>query len=892
MSDRYGHKDYQNETLRSLRVYWSKCRVSGNPETSFIEATAELHGMAHPYHKVGALENGTELPEDMPFVCLRVPTGGGKTVIGARAVRVFKDELLDEEQPLVLWLVPSEAIKSQTVNLMKDLGSELRRVLDDELGDVEIYDGPEALGIQPNVIAGKATIIVSTIQAYRVDATEGRRVYDNSGGLMSHFDHIPLEVKNLFPAGFPHSLVNVLRMHRPLVIVDEAHSARSNLSLQTLERFQPRAIVEMTATPITDHKEYPPSNVLHSVSAMELKAEKMIKLPVELTAEPGFKEIMAAAIGQRESLEAEAALERAATQEYIRPILLLQAEPHNQDRPDALTVEVLEAALREDHHIPVDQIAVHTGDEKGLKDVDLNAENCPIRFVVTQSALKEGWDCPFAYVLCSVANLSSNTAVEQMLGRILRMPKAKEKQRPALNRAYAFVRSPNFYLAANQLRDQLVKKSGYEEKEAREFFVQRKKQSAFDFDASGRRCVTVTLPEDFPLDSLSPAAREHIVKHDPAKREITLSGKPDKKTVKALIDAVQDPEAKEIIRAAVAQLGMQETIMASPAERQEHFAIPQMMLELDGEIIPADEGIWLETEWSPPLPPRDNDIPTLTRAEKARNSGIIDVVDGNVVTRELPEVADRQRLIEVRENWDVVRLVSWLDRNIPHDDLDAGVARAWFDAVIQRMQEGVPLGRLVRERFDLRRSLEAVIATLRREARRQEYQMALFGEHHTVRVRVGGGYNFVYDPNAYPARTICPRSGDFVRHYYEKVGELETETGKGKAKEEFLCAQFIDEQPEIEWWVRNLDRQPVHSFWLQTSTDRFYPDFVAKVTNGKILAVEYKGEDRSTNKDSEEKERLGKLWEERSGGQCFFEMVKGPGELTKIRDAITKAVGE
>jgi type III restriction enzyme len=892
MSDRYGHKDYQNETLRSLRVYWSKCRVSGNPATSFIEATAELHGMAHPYHKVGALENGTELPEDMPFVCLRVPTGGGKTVIGARAVRVFKDELLDEEQPLVLWLVPSEAIKSQTVNLMKDLGSELRRVLDDELGDVEIYDGPEALGIQPNVIAGKATIIVSTIQAYRVDATEGRRVYDNSGGLMSHFDHIPLEVKNLFPAGFPHSLVNVLRMHRPLVIVDEAHSARSNLSLQTLERFQPRAIVELTATPITDHKEYPPSNVLHSVSAMELKAEKMIKLPVELTAEPGFKEIMAAAIGQRESLEAEAALERAATQEYIRPILLLQAEPHNQDRPDALTVEVLEAALREDHHIPVDQIAVHTGDEKGLKDVDLNAENCPIRFVVTQSALKEGWDCPFAYVLCSVANLSSNTAVEQMLGRILRMPKAKEKQRPALNRAYAFVRSPNFYLAANQLRDQLVKKSGYEEKEAREFFVQRKKQSAFDFDASGRRCVTVTLPEDFPLDSLSPAAREHIVKHDPAKREITLSGKPDKKTVKALIEAVQDPEAKEIIRAAVAQLGMQETIMASPAERQEHFAIPQMMLELDGEIIPADEGIWLETEWSPPLPPRDNDIPTLTRAEKARNSGIIDVVDGNVVTRELPEVADRQRLIEVRENWDVVRLVSWLDRNIPHDDLDAGVARAWFDAVIQRMQEGVPLGRLVRERFDLRRSLEAVIATLRREARRQEYQMALFGEHHTVKVRVGGGFNFVYDPNAYPARTICPRSGDFVRHYYEKVGELETETGKGKAKEEFLCAQFIDEQPEIEWWVRNLDRQPVHSFWLQTSTDRFYPDFVAKLTNERVLAVEYKGEDRSTNRDSEEKERLGKLWEERSGGQCFFEMVRGPGEMTKIRDAIRKAVGE
>ncbi len=143
--------------------------------------------------------------------------------------------------------------------------------------------------------------------------------------------------------------------------------------------------------------------------------------------------------------------------------------------------------------------------------------------------------------------------------------------------------------------------------------------------------------------------------------------------------------------------------------------------------------------------------------------------------------------------------------------------------------------------------------------------------------------------DGYPARSICTRSGDFVRHYYEKVGELDSETAAGKAREEFLCAQFIDEQPEIEWWVRNLDRQPAHSFWLQTSTDRFYPDFVAKLVNGKILVVEYKGEDRSTNKDSDEKERLGKLWEDRGGGRCFFEMVKGPGEFTKIRDAIRKA---
>ncbi len=889
MNDRYGHKDYQNEVLETLRLYWRACRESGNPETAFIQTTSECHGMAHPYHKIHQLANGTKMPSDMPFVCLRVPTGGGKTAIGARAIKVYQDELLNEEKPLVLWLVPSEAIKNQTVRLMKNLAHPLRRLLDEELGEVEIFDGPEALGIQPNIIAGKATIIVSTIQAFRVEATDGRKVYGNNGSLMAHFDHIPLEVKNTFPQGFPHSLANVLRMHRPLVVVDEAHGARSNLSLETLERFQPKAILELTATPITKDKDYPPSNVLHSVSAMQLKAEKMIKLPVVLAAESGFTEVMTAAIAMRGDLEREAGLEREETGEYIRPILLFQAEPHHQDRPDALTVEVLETALREEHNIPENQIAIHTGDEKGLKDVDLNSESCLIRYVITQTALKEGWDCPFAYVLCSVANLSSSTAVEQMLGRILRMPQAREKKRAALNKAYAFVRSPHFYLAANQLRDQLVKKSGYEEREAREFFVQHEKQSAFDIEVGGQRSVTITLPESLPVETLPQKVREHVLKHDANQRQITLGGKPGTEELKVLLDAVQTETAKDLIRAAVSQLGTQETIMSSPAERQEHFAIPQMMLEWGGDVFSPDEGSWLEVEWKPSLPPDERDIPSLDTTEGAQNTGIIDVENGDVVTRLLPDLGDRLRLIEVQENWSEIKLVSWLDRNIPHNDLDADTVRAWLNAVLERMKTKIPLGRLVRERFELRRKLESRLAVLRAEARRREYQTVLFGEHETVKVRVGGDYEFVYEPNSYPARTVCPRSADFGRHYYEKVGEMEAVTPAGKVGEEFQCAQFIDSQPEVRWWVRNLERQPAHSFWLQTSTDRFYPDFVIQLLNGKILVVEYKGADRSTNDDSVEKERLGKLWESKSGGKCFFEMVKGPGELGKIQDAINRA---
>jgi len=874
MSDHYGHKGYQNEVLKSLALYLRRCRELNDPEQAFVQVTGELWGAGHPYNRIHELPNGEKMPLDMPFICLRVPTGGGKTVIGARAIKIVRDELLDTEHPLVLWLVPSDAIRLQTLKNMRDQKHPLSETLREELGAVEILDGTEALNVKPATLNGGPVIMVATIQSFRVQNTDGRKVYENSGQLMTHFDHISREVKERFPRGFPHSLANVLRLRRPFVVVDEAHNARSPLSMEVLERFQPRVILELTATPEAEEN---PSNVLHSVSAAELKAEDMIKLPIVLEALTGFKEVMASAIAMRGELEKEADAERKATKEYIRPILLLQAEPHDKDRPDALTVEVVEKALREEHFIPEAQIAVATGTERGLDGVDLNKEDCQIKYVITQSALKEGWDCPFAYVLCSVANLRSATAVEQILGRILRMPNAEKKTRPALNRAYAFVRSPHFFVAAEMLRDQLVKNAGFNRKEAREFFVPSQRQDRLDFDATGRRSVTVTLPENFQIESLPPAAREFVARHDDEKRKVTLTGRPSKVAVEAMVAAVKEQQSKEIIRAAAAELGQHERIMTAPAERGEKFAVPQMMLEFNGQIVAPDEAEWLEVGWRLPLPPTAEDLPTLDTPPPSESVGIVDVEDGKVITRRMPELARELQLIEVQENWTQTRLVSWLDRNIPHLRLEQDEFRAYLDDVITGLQDKLTLGRLVKERFELRRKMDARINELERAARRQEYQRALFGKDSQTKVRVGGDYVFNYDPNNYPRREVCPRSKEFTKHYYEQVGELDDEINR----EEFMCAMLIDGQDGVEWWVRNLERQPLHSFWLQTSTDKFYPDFVCKLKTGKILVVEYKG-GHLDNKDTDEKERLGILWADRSAGHCLFLMIRTLKELDRI----------
>ena len=93
--------------------------------------------------------------------------------------------------------------------------------------------------------------------------------------------------------------------------------------------------------------------------------------------------------------------------------------------------------------------------------------------------------------------------------------------------------------------------------------------------------------------------------------------------------------------------------------------------------------------------------------------------------------------------------------------------------------------------------------------------------------------------------------------------------------------------PEVKYWVRNLERKPIHSFWLQTSTDKFYPDFVCLLTDERYLVVEYKGNHLWTAEDAKEKREIGELWKKRSEGKCLFIMPRGP-DFDAIRAKLTQ----
>ncbi|HLA08216.1 MAG TPA: DEAD/DEAH box helicase family protein, partial [Anaerolineales bacterium] len=345
-------KTYQQRSLDVLGRYFQNCKQMGNANLAFYATTLEVMGEGINYHEVD------ELP-GLPYVCLRVPTGGGKTLMASHAVSVATREFLGLDHSFVLWLTPSTTIRDQTLKALKDRKHPYRAALESTLGGVTVVELSEALYLSPSTLDTDTVILVTTTQAFRIGDPELRKVYEASGALMSHFDTVPASADvDRYENGKPMpSLANLLRLHRPIVIVDEAQNVRSPLSFETLARFNPSCILEFTATP---HREDHSSNVLYSISARELKAESMIKLPLRLETRSDWKELIGDAILKLKELEGLAEAERAGTGDYLRPIMLLQAQPLRAGK-QTVSVEVVESCLMEDYNIPAEQIIRATG---------------------------------------------------------------------------------------------------------------------------------------------------------------------------------------------------------------------------------------------------------------------------------------------------------------------------------------------------------------------------------------------------------------------------------------------------------------------------------------------------------------------------------------------------
>jgi type III restriction enzyme len=511
-------------------------------------------------------------------------------------------------------------------------------------------------------------------------------------------------------------------------------------------------------------------------------------------------------------------------------------------------------------------------------------------------------------VLCSVQSIRSATAVEQLLGRILRMPYATKRQRPALNKAYAHVTEAETGVAANALADRLIDGMGFDPLDMASMIAP---QLPLDlgagsddgplFAAPAASVLLPTLTVDLPAKAGLPAsvleaqAAGHVsVSHEGDRQRVKVRGAVSEALAEALV-AGQRGKQREQVNQQIERHNALVSAAQAPAHRGAVFkAVPRLCYRLPAQAGAQGELVLLEREAvfetvELNLLAQAISLPGFTMAEQATAWEVF--LDGKKLRVGRGD-AEQLSLDAMRGTVSEEALARWLCAELQHpsrnvaSDVVPSHLRAFVVAALRHLvnEQRVPLEQLARHQYPLVQRLALRIAELRDEASRGAFkQLVLDGGWD---VQASAAHEFRFDPSVYPVSVNKQYRGKtrFDKHFYPALSDLED------GGEEWRCALAVDGHPQVRHWVRNLDSDPVAGFWLPTSFGRFYPDFVGELMDGRLLVVEYKGAHLRTVPKEIEKAEVGRLWAERSGGRCCFAMVYKPDAGLSLTQQIDAAL--
>ena len=415
---------------------------------------------------------GSGLP--LPHVCLKIPTGGGKTLMGAVAIeRALMHR--GQQNGLVLWIVPTNAIYSQTKAALWNREHPYRQRLELACGGrVKVMEKDDALS-KMDIENYLCVMLLMLPATNRCKNRDFLRMFRDAGRYPAFFpedgdaleegklmaEHPGLE-RDQVSDRVKHSLFNVFKLSRPIVILDEAHKAYGGgRKLKTgaakyahsISRMDPSVVVELTATPNSNV-----SNLLVDVTGAQLQDERMIKLPIQVRTSGGSADWRHTLSLGRQQLEELAAVSRtfeSGSGRYIRPIAVVRAERTGKNQRDGECVHV-EDVREELINQGVDPSAIKVKsaevDELGREDLIDAQHRSSVQWILTKDALKEGWDCPFAYVLVLLDRTKAENAVTQMVGRVMRMPHVESTEVKALDQCYVICHNADVRHAVDKVR--------------------------------------------------------------------------------------------------------------------------------------------------------------------------------------------------------------------------------------------------------------------------------------------------------------------------------------------------------------------------------------------------------------------------------------------------------
>ncbi len=800
-----------------------------------------------------ALGHYQDIMPGVPNLCFKVPTGGGKTFLACNAIRPVFDALPHTKTKAVVWLVPSDAILTQTVKALQDAAHPYRQKIDVDFGGrVEVYTKQQLLNGQqfnPTTVTEQLSIMVLSYDSFRGRGKEGLKAYQENSSLAA-FAKVLGKPENPIDNADETALFQVINQLSPLVIVDESHHARTDLSLEMLKNFNPCCVLDLTATPKKE------SNIISYVDAVQLKAEHMVKLPVIVYNRDSQSEVIIDTIDLRNRLEQIAQAEQAKSGRYIRPIALFQAEP--KGKVENTTFEKLRDKLVE-AGIPAERIAIRTADVNELKNVDLQSPDCPIRYIITVNALKEGWDCPFAYILASLANKTSQVDVEQILGRILRLPYTKENGQPSLNMSYVLTSSNDF----NQTVQGIIRglnNAGFTDKDYRlsEPPVPKPQEEApVQMELPP---VEETITEDAFSEVDSAAIAQELERRQaepkPKAEDILATAEEAGKAyTQAIEQNAADPYGSSLSWEVQDKMN---TFPVKPefAEDIESLCIPQFFHKVPESLFTDGMMELLDCEQLAEgftLKGKAYDIDFSTADDKIRKVDVKENEGGVPKAFKMGE-ADQRAFKEYFNSLPPEARVRQCKAQIKEilnkiNTVDAGELFAYVDLIVDGMDkeqlaalEKAPRGFAMK----IREKIESLLT--------QHYKETFKRWLETEDVVCQPHYKL---PAVIHPSTDTDMIGGSLYRAEEDMNRLEMD-----------LVMELTALPNVRWWHRNIARQ---GFCINGFINH-YPDIMVMTESGKIIMVETKGE-HLKNDDSRDKIELGKAWAQAAGSQYRYYMV-------------------
>lgn len=812
----------------------------------------------------------------VPQVCFKVPTGGGKTFLAANSIKPIFDSMPHIHPKAVVWLVPSDAILTQTYRTLTDKNHDYRKKIDVDFGNkVEIYSKQQLLNGQnfnPTSVSDNLSVFVLSYDSFRTSKKDGRKAYQENGSLLP-FVRFKQDSGSLLEDTDETALIQVIRKLNPVVIVDESHHATSKLSKEMLQNFNPSFVLDLTATPKNG------SNIISFVDARQLKAENMVKLPVIVYNRKSQEDVFVSAISLRRKLENEAVEEQKNGGRYIRPIVLFQAQPRTND--DSTTYDKIKHTLI-DMGIPKSEIAIKTADRDELKNIDLSSHDCSIRYIITVNALKEGWDCPFAYILATVANRTSSIDVEQILGRILRLPNTRKNEREVLNLSYVITSSNAFYATLDKVVAGL-NAAGFTSKDYRiDDYVEQ--NTEFPVEQAGNIQTELKLDNDVTDDTSNVSDEIDSLNVDFVREQISPfvnNENMESQSQSEVNDAVTDmlDHAKTQNELYWKDFEETEEYVPVPPEvgnKMKHYKVNQLYVSEAGQIeIPQfmiETGRSLFSEHEHQVLTKENLYVGFSLLDKDT------VIDFDSIDSEIARIdiddSDAMPKAWKLQGFDSQNVKQWFDeqpsdrkmrlckdmiikklsKNNAVNDRDLEV---YVDRIIQNLTED--------QLTDMEQTPGIYVLKINKKVNSllNEYAKKMFYEW-VEQDKISCQPSYKLPKEISPTETIA----SIPKSLYNEEEKFDTEYERKVVME-------LSSLNNIKWWHRNMARK---GFAINGAVNA-YPDLMVRTESGKLLLIETKG-DQLENSESREKAETGAKWAEMAGRMYKYYMVfetKNPG---------------